>query len=279
MCRTHFVHELETGEIFGLHGSGIGRPQGPHAAGVAPGGVDALFFVASPTPARPAPSWPGSRSVRPAWPPTRVIRPGWHRAASAGRPPPRRGPPRRVVGRGRCGGAARPPTRSPTGAGTAFRQTKPKSRTGPRRRFARHRARHKPPPPAPANHSNRLSQKILLNPYTNLRTALVIFGELARLNGGQRDSCENWPGPRRANHLLSRLNLQSPQAARSVPSGVDAFGRSDQLSQVKYLHFAFLLLIFYAVAHHGHAERARHGDDAALQIVGPRDRSFGLDSA
>ena len=40
-----------------------------------------------------------------------------------------------------------------------------------------------------------------------------------------------------------------------------------------------MLFILYAVAHHGHAEGAAHGNDAALQAVLAGSRTLGFDAA
>ena len=42
---------------------------------------------------------------------------------------------------------------------------------------------------------------------------------------------------------------------------------------------SFLFLVFYAVAHHGHAEGAAHRDDGALQAVLAGGGALGFDAA
>ena len=55
MCRTHFVHEFETGKSLDLPRSDKGRPQRPYAVGVASGGVGPFFRRrSSPSTARPS---------------------------------------------------------------------------------------------------------------------------------------------------------------------------------------------------------------------------------
>lgn len=157
------VHELETSTTFGLQRFDTGCPQGPHAAGVAPGRVDTLFFrrPSSACTARPSVAWltagpPGaaiharnSSKVAPGCGRWQAANPARANASGHGADPPRKGK------------AAREPpaNRSCGGGATASPPRKPSRGTEPQRGPRSGRALHRPLRPAPVNPTNTLSRQ------------------------------------------------------------------------------------------------------------------------